>query len=345
MKYKRCLIVAEAGDNHNGIPELAFRLVDKAVEAGVDIVKFQTFKTEAVISVHAEQAEYQKKNTGIEESQFDMVKKLELPNQVFRDLAAYCRTKGIGFLSAPFDVASMELLVDIGLEMLKVPSGEITNLPYLRKVGALRRKIILSTGMSTLAEVKEALAILETSGTPRSNITLLHCTTEYPAPFDSVNLRAMLTLAKAFPGIAGVGYSDHTQGIEIPIAAVALGAAVIEKHFTLDKNMEGPDHKASLEPDELKLMVEGIHRTEAALGDGIKIPRAVEIPNMTVARKSIVAARTIEVGEVFTEENLTAKRPGNGLSPMHWDAVLGRHATHRYLQDELLHVDEITCVK
>lgn len=332
----KTLIIAEAGDNHNGIPTLAFQLVDKALEAGADIVKFQTFKTEAVISKSAPQAEYQKQNTGIEESQYDMVKKLELPDQCFYDLADYCKSKGIIFLSTPFDLPSVDLLDAIGLNTFKVPSGEITNLPYLRKIGALKKKIILSTGMSTLKEVQTALGILEQAGTPQESVHLLHCTTQYPAPFDSINLRAMQTMREAFPRVAGIGYSDHTQGIEIPIAAVAMGATIIEKHFTLDKNMEGPDHKASLEPHELKAMVEGIRHVEQAIGDGIKRPSSAELPNIVVARKSLVAAQNIQCGEAFTEENITTKRPGSGMSPMLWDTLIGKKASRNYAEDELL---------
>lgn len=334
--YKNICIIAEAGDNHNGIPELAFQLVDKAVEAGADFIKFQTFKTEEVIARSAPQAEYQKKNTGITESQFDMVKKLELPSEVFFELAEYSRCNGIGFLSTPFDFPSIDLLCRIGLDLFKVSSGEITNLPFLRKIGSLGKKIILSTGMSTLDEVRAALDVLVQCGTACSDITLLHCTTEYPAPFAEVNLRAMQTMREAFPEIAGIGYSDHTKGIAIPLAAAALGACVIEKHFTLDCNMEGPDHKASLEPHELAAMVQGIRQIESAMGDGQKKPTQSEIPNMLVARKSIVAACSIKSGEVFTGHNLTTKRPGSGISPMMWDSIIGTVASKDYSEDDIL---------
>ena len=329
-------IIAEAGDNHNGSFDLAVRLVDAAVAAGANCVKFQTFKTEEVIARSAPQAEYQKKNTGITESQFDMVKKLELPSEVFFELAEYSRCKGIGFLSTPFDFPSIDLLCRIGLDLFKVSSGEITNLPFLRKIGSLGKKIILSTGMSTLDEVRAALDVLVQCGTPCSDITLLHCTTEYPAPFAEVNLRAMQTMREAFPGIAGIGYSDHTKGIAIPLAASALGACVIEKHFTLDCNMEGPDHKASLEPYELAAMVQGIRQIENAMGDGQKKPTQSEIPNMLVARKSIVAACSIKSGEVFTSHNLTTKRPGSGISPMMWDSIVGTIASKDYHEDDIL---------
>lgn len=332
----RCHIIAEAGVNHNGSLDLALRLVDAAVAAGADVVKFQTFRASSLASRNAPKALYQQATTDAGVSQFEMLRKLELSEANHKKLMSYCQQQGIAFLSTPFDFPSIDFLASLGMSAFKIPSGEITNLPYLRKVGGLGKDIILSTGMSTLEEVADALRILEAAGTPRSRVTLLHCTTQYPAPLDSVNLRAMLTLREAFPGIAGVGYSDHTQGIEIPLAAVALGATVVEKHFTLDRNMEGPDHKASLEPDELCAMVTGIRKVERALGDGIKAPAQAEIPNMAVARKSIVAARPIKKGDLLSEENMAVKRPGNGISPMHWDAFVGKVATRDYAEDELL---------
>ena len=329
-------VIAEAGVNHNGDIDLAFKLVEEAAKAKADAVKFQTFIPENVISRNAQKAAYQKVTTGVEESQLDMVRKFYLDKESFRSIAEQCKRHHILFLSTPFDLDSIDTLVNLNLRTFKIPSGEITNLPYLRKIGALGGEIILSTGMSTLEEVAVALNVLETSGTPRSRITLLHCTTEYPAPFESVNLRAMQTMREAFPGIAGVGYSDHTPGIAIPIAAAAMGATIIEKHFTLDKNLPGPDHKASLEPDELAAMVAGIRQVEQAMGDGVKAPSPAEIPNMAVARKSLVAACAIRKGEVFTSANVACKRPGNGLSPMKWDSIMGLRAERDYNIDELL---------
>ena len=329
------LIIAEAGVNHNGIPELAFELVDAAANAGADVVKFQTFHAEAVTAAHAAKAEYQMETTGAGESQLDMIRRLELAPEVFRDLAAHCRTREIEFMSTPFDLASVDFLAAMGMETFKIPSGEITNLPYLRRVGALKHHIILSTGMCTLDDVAAALDVLEAAGTRRNRITLLHCTTEYPAPYGEVNLRAMKTLADAFPGLP-VGYSDHTQGIEIAVAATALGATVIEKHFTLDRNMEGPDHAASLEPSELAHMVSAIRHVAQALGDGVKRPTPSELKNRDIARKSIVAARPVAAGEILSEENLTTKRPGTGLSPMLWDTVIGTPAPRDLQKDDLL---------
>lgn len=332
----KILIIAEAGVNHNGSLELALKLVDVAAEAGADIVKFQTFRAEALTSAAASKADYQQRTTSTAESQRDMLRKLELSPEAHHILMRACAKRGIRFLSTPFDHASIDFLHELGLTLFKIPSGEITNLPYLRKLGALGKEIILSTGMSTLEEVEEALHILEQAGMPRARIHLLHCTTEYPAPVSEVNLRAMLTMREAFPGLAGTGYSDHTEGIEIPIAAAALGAAVIEKHFTLDRNMEGPDHKAGLELHELAAMVRGIRKVEQALGDGIKKPSLSELRNMPVARKSIVAARAVRAGDLFTVDNLTCKRPGTGLSPMLWDKIIGTRAQRDYAADELL---------
>ena len=335
MNYKKTFIIAEAGVNHNGSLELARKLIDVAAEAGADAVKFQTFKAEKIISKYAQKAEYQKRSTDASESQLDMVRKLEMDEAAHKELLAYSRSRGVQFLSSPFDLESIDLLNDLGLEIFKIPSGEITNLPYLRKIGALKKEVILSTGMADLGEIEDALDVLIKAGTVLENITVLHCNTEYPTPFEDVNLRAMLTIRAAFPGVQ-VGYSDHTLGIEVPIAAVAMGATVIEKHFTLNKNMEGPDHKASLEPDELKAMVQAIRNIEKALGNGIKKPSPSELKNKPVARKSIVAAKDIKEGEKFTEENLTAKRPGTGISPMRWDEVIGRKAGRDYNIDELI---------
>lgn len=330
----KTLIIAEAGVNHNGDLAIAKQLISKAAEAGADFVKFQTFITEKNICLNAPKADYQKISSGIEESQYQMVKRLELDKVAHEFLIAECQNYGIGFFSTGFDPESIDLLATLGLDQFKIPSGEITNLPYLRHVGRYGYPVILSTGMAALGEIEAALEVLEQAGTPRGRITVLHCNTEYPTPMADVNLRAMLTIRDAF-GVA-VGYSDHTLGIEVPIAAVALGATVIEKHFTLDRNLPGPDHKASLEPDELKAMVAAIRNIEQALGDGIKRPSPSEAKNKAVARKSIVAARAIRVGEMFTAENLTVKRPGTGISPMRWDEVLGRMAQRDYAPDELL---------
>lgn len=332
MENNSTFIIAEAGVNHNGSFELAKKLVDKAVWAGADCIKFQTFNSKNLVSKNAQKAEYQKKTTDSSESQLDMLKKLELSKEEFVELRDYCNQKEIMFLSTPFDLESIDFLASIGVKTWKVPSGEITNYPFLRAIGKRKESVIMSTGMCTLDEVRDAIEVLKTFGT--SDITLLHCTTEYPAPYDSVNLKAMLTLENEF-GFK-VGYSDHTKGIEIPVAAVAMGASVIEKHFTLDKNMEGPDHKASLEPDELKQMVQSIRNVELALGDGIKKPSEAEKKNIAIARKSIVAACEIKKGEIFTEENLTAKRPGNGISPINWAEVLGKIAKRDFSEDELI---------
>lgn len=334
---KTCsIIIAEAGVNHNGCLDTAFKLIDVAVEAGVDAVKFQTFKAEKVISRYASKAEYQKKTTNKDESQLEMVRKLELDSKAHEKLIAYCRNKHIEFLSTPFDLESINLLVELGLRTLKIPSGEITNLPYLRKIGRLGKNVIMSTGMATLEEVRTALEVLVSEGTQKENITVLHCNTEYPTPFEDVNLRAILTMKDKL-GVK-VGYSDHTPGIEIPIAAVALGASVIEKHFTLDRNMEGPDHRASLEPAELKAMVKSIRNIEKAMGDGIKTPSPSEIKNMPIARKSITASTDIKKGDILSEKNLTIKRPGNGVSPMEWDKVIGQKAKRNFEEDELIEI-------
>lgn len=327
-------IIAEAGVNHNGSVELAKKLIDVASKAGADAVKFQTFKAEKLVSKNADKAAYQKETTDSQESQFDMIKKLELDLQTHQELLAYCKTKNIMFLSTPFDHESIELLDNLGLKIFKVPSGEITNLPYLRKIGELNKQVILSTGMADMGEIEDALNILIDAGTSKNNITILHANTMYPTPMEDVNLKAMLTIGNTFD--IAYGYSDHTLGIEIDIAAVAMGASVIEKHFTLDKTMEGPDHKASLEPNELCAMVKGIRNIELALGDGVKKPSKSEMPNMEVARKSIVAAQDIQKGELFTGKNLTVKRPGNGISPMQWDRIIGTQAQKDYTKDELI---------
>ena len=331
---KKVFIIAEAGVNHNGSIELAKKLIDAAAEAKADAVKFQTFKTELCVSKNAKKASYQEQTTGKDESQFEMIKKLELNADAHEELIKYCKFKNIMFLSTPFDSDSIELLDGFGLEIFKIPSGEITNLPYLRQIGRLNKKIILSTGMANLGEVEAAINALAQSGTDRENIALLHANTQYPTPMQDVNLKAMLTMKEAFK--LDVGYSDHTLGIEVQIPAAALGASIIEKHFTLDKNMQGPDHRASLEPSELKAMVEAIRNIELALGNGVKKASPSESENINVARKSIVAKTGIKKGEIFSEKNLCAKRPGNGISPMRWDETIGKTAQKDYKQDELI---------
>ncbi|RUM75489.1 MAG: N-acetylneuraminate synthase [Sulfurovum sp.] len=328
-------IIAEAGVNHNGSTEFAKKLIDVAVEAGVDAVKFQTYKAEKLVSKNTKKAQYQKENMDSnDDSQFNMLKKLELDADTHHELIEYCNSKNIMFLSTPFDHDSIEMLDNLGLKIFKIPSGEITNLPYLRHIGSLEKKVILSTGMADMGEIEDALDILINAGTLKKNITVLHANTMYPTPMEDVNLNAMLTIGKAFD--VAYGYSDHTLGIEVDIAAVAMGASCIEKHFTLDKTMEGPDHKASLEPDELKAMVKAIRNIELALGNGVKKPSKSEIPNIEVARKSIVTQRPIKKDEIFSEENLTIKRPGNGISPMRWDEIVGTVATRDYEEDELI---------
>lgn len=325
-------IIAEAGVNHNGSLEIAKLMVDQAKEAGVDCIKFQTFVSGNIVSKHAEKADYQKQQSDAKESQYDMLKKLELSYEAFVELSHYCAEKDIEFLSTAFDLESVAFLKSLDLQRWKVPSGEITNLPYLIKVAEAGRPVILSTGMCTMTDIENALEVLKKHGA--EDLTVLHCTTEYPTPFEDVNLSAMKTIQETFR--VKIGYSDHTKGIEVPIAAVALGATVIEKHFTLDRHMPGPDHKASLEPGELKAMVEAIRHVEAALGDGIKQPAPSELKNMAVARKSIVAKRAIQKGEPFTEDNLTVKRPGSGISPMKWFEVLGQTAVKDFEEDELI---------
>ena len=331
----RTFVIAEAGVNHNGSLEMAFQLIDVAVVAGADAVKFQTFTAEKLIARNAVKAEYQKETTGSDESQLEMVKRLELDELAYIQLYQYCRNKGIQFLSTPFDIDSIELLNRLGLEIFKIPSGEIVNLPYLKKMAALKKRLILSTGMANLGEIEDALELLTKYGTPLGNITVLHCNTEYPTPFEDVNLRAMQTIQNAFPGI-NIGYSDHTTGIEVSIAAVAMGASVIEKHFTMDRKLPGPDHRASLEPPELSAMISGIRNIEKALGTGIKKPSPSELKNKPVARKSIVAAFPIKKGEIFTDMNITVKRPGTGISPMRWDEMIGRKAGRDYKKDEII---------
>ncbi len=328
-------IIAEAGVNHNGSIKLAKQLVDVASQAGADAVKFQTFKAETLVSKTAQKANYQKENMqNNSDSQFTMLKKLELDVNTHIKLIKYCKTKDIIFLSTPFDLDSIDLLNDLKLDIFKIPSGEITNLPYLRKIGSLEKEVILSTGMATLEEVKDAFSVLLEAGTKKENITVLHTNTMYPTPMEDVNLKAMITLGYTLD--VSYGYSDHTLGIEVDIAAVAMGATMIEKHFTLDKNMEGPDHKASLEPNELKDMVQSIRNIELAMGDGIKKPSPSEIPNIEVARKSIVASCNIKNGIILTKENITIKRPATGISPMMWDNVVGTHAQKDYNKDELI---------
>jgi len=327
-------IIAEAGVNHNGSIKLAKDLIDVAVESGADAVKFQTFKAENLVSKTAEKADYQKKTTDALESQFDMIKKLELDVSTHKELLAYCQEKGIMFLSTPFDHDSIDLLSDLGLQIFKIPSGEITNLPYLKHIGSLGKRVVLSTGMSDLKEVEDALSILIDAGTSKTNITVLHANTMYPTPMEDVNLNAMLTIQKEFD--ISVGYSDHTLGIEVDIAAVAMGATVIEKHFTLDKVMDGPDHKASLEPEELMIMVKGIRNIEKALGSSKKKPSPSESININIVRKSIVANKDIQKGDLLTDKNIIVKRPGYGISPMKWDGIIGTVATKNYKIDDLI---------
>ena len=332
----KVLIIAEAGVNHNGSLNIAKQLIDKAVFAQADVIKFQTFDSKSLTTKNAQQAEYQKANTNKNDTQYKMLKKLELKYDDYIDLKEYCRFKGIEFLSTAFDMKSIEFLNKLEMNRWKIPSGEITNLPYLIKIASLKKPVILSTGMSTMKDIRDAITALKSNGT--KDLVVLHCTTEYPTPFEDVNLRAMLTIKEEFS--VDIGYSDHTKGIEVPIAAVALGAKVIEKHFTLDRNMEGPDHKASLEPHELKAMVDAIRNIEKSLGDGIKKPAKSELKNMAIARKSIIAKRNIKAGEIFTEKNLTVKRPGNGISPMKWFEILGKKASQNFDEDELIKYEE-----
>lgn len=334
MSQDKVLVIAEAGVNHNGSLETAKQLVDAAAEAGADLVKFQTFSADRLVTTSARKAEYQNQTTDESESQYAMISKLELSREMHEDIIANCKKCKIEFFSTGFDTQSIDMLADLGLEQFKIPSGEITNLPYLRHVGNYGKQVIISTGMANLGEIESALVVLEMSGTPRSQITVLHCNTEYPTPMEDVNLRAMLAIRDAF-GVK-IGYSDHTLGTEVSVAAVAMGATVIEKHFTLDRNLTGPDHKASLEPEELKAMVQAIRNIEKALGNGIKRPSPSETKNKAIVRKSLVAANVIRSGERFTKANLAVKRPGTGISPMRWDEFLGRTATRDFAPDELI---------
>lgn len=330
----RTLIIAEAGVNHDGNLEKAKQLIDVAADAGADLVKFQTFDARRLVTDTAPKAEYQNRTTDEAQSQYDMLHQLELSPEMHEALIAHCQARGVGFFSTGFDLQSVDYLAFLGADRFKIPSGEITNLPYLRHVGALGKPVILSTGMATLGEIEAALGALESAGTARTLITVLHCNSEYPTPMQDVNLRAMHGIREAF-GVA-VGYSDHTLGIEVPIAAVAMGATVIEKHLTLDRSLPGPDHSASLEPAEFTAMVNAIRNIELAMGDGIKRPSPSESRNKPIARKSLVAARPITAGEAFTPGNVTAKRPGTGITPMHWDEIMGRVAVRDFGTDELI---------
>ena len=334
IKMNKTLVIAEAGVNHNGDLQLAKQLVDAAHRAGADVIKFQSFQANKLVTAHAQQAPYQQKSLNKATSQLEMLKRLELRPEQHVELIQYCTQKKIEFLSTAFDLPSIELLSSLKLQRWKVPSGEITNLPYLRLIGLQAQPVILSSGMANLGEIEAALLVLQEQGISLNQITVLHCTTEYPAPFTEVNLRAMDTIAKAF-GVA-VGYSDHTSGIQVPIAAVAMGATVIEKHITLNRNMPGPDQKASLELIQFSAMVDGIRTIELSLGDGIKRPSPSEKLNLPVARKSLVAACSIQAGELFSQENLTVKRPGTGISPMNWDVWIGRPASRDFAKDELI---------
>ena len=328
------LIIAEAGVNHNGDPEMARKLVDAAAATGADLVKFQTFRADRLVTPSAAKAAYQLATTAADESQHEMIRKLELSEAMHDELLERCADRGIEFFSSAFDLQSLDYLMSLGMQRIKVPSGEITNLPYLRRVGGFGKEVILSTGMSTMNEIDDALTVLEKSGTVRDKITVLHCNTEYPVPMAEVNLRAMQTIRDHF-GVA-VGFSDHTEGIEIALAAVALGASVIEKHFTLDRNLPGPDHRASTEPAEFRRMVSAIRNIEVALGNSKKQPGISEQKNIPIARKSLAAARPISRGEIFSAANLTAKRPGTGISPMRWDEVIGQAARRDFAVDELI---------
>jgi N,N'-diacetyllegionaminate synthase len=334
LNTKHIFIIAEAGVNHNGSMDLAKKMIEEAARAGADAVKFQSFKADKLVSKNTQMADYQKKNLNKDNgSQYEMLKKLEFGEKEFIELKKHCKKNSIKFMASPFDNESVDFLAGIEAFPLKIPSGEIINLPYLEKIGSLNKEVILSTGMADLGEIEDALDILIGSGTEINKITVLHCNTEYPTPFEDVNLKAMLTIKNAFPGIK-VGYSDHTLGIEIPIAAAALGAKVIEKHFTLDKNMEGPDHKASLDKESLKAMVSAIRNIEKSLGNGIKKPSDSEKKNIFVARKSIVASKEIKKGEIFSEKNLTFKRPGDGISPMEWKKIINKKASRDFNKDE-----------
>jgi len=336
LKIPHTIIIAEAGVNHNGTMESAKRLIDVAAKAGADYVKFQTFKAETLVTRTAEKAEYQQGLTGADETQFEMIKKLELDKESHEELMVHCEQKGINFLSTAFDHDSIELLAKLDIAFYKIPSGEITNLPYLRHIGGMGKPIIMSTGMSTLNEVSDALNILVEAGAKKDKITILHCNTEYPTLMKDVNLKAMLTIRDEL--VVKVGYSDHTLGIEVPIAAVAMGATVIEKHFTLDRTLPGPDHAASLEPDELNAMVTAIRNIEKAMGNGVKKSSPSEIKNMPIVRKSIVAKKIINKGELFSEYNLTVKRPGTGISPMQWDGIMNQKSKKYFNMDDLIEI-------
>ena len=329
---KPVTVIAEIGVNHNGDIELAKKMIIEAKKSGADIVKFQTAKLEALVTQYAQKAKYQIENTGNSDSQFDMLRKLLLSYSQFADLEKFCRENQIQFLSTPFDCESIEFLNEFSMPFWKIPSGEITNYPYLVKIAKTKKKVVMSTGMSNLEEIEKAVEILYENGTPE--IVLLQCNTQYPTKPEDVNLRTMETLRRKFN--VDVGYSDHTEGIEIPIAAVALGAVVIEKHFTLDRTMQGPDHKASIEPIEFENMVNAIRKIEKALGTGEKKVTESEKGNIAIARKSIVAACNIKRGEIFTEQNLTTKRPGYGISPMKWSNLMGQTASRDYMMDEMI---------
>ncbi|WP_297210947.1 MULTISPECIES: N-acetylneuraminate synthase [Thermodesulfovibrio] len=329
-------IISEVGVNHNGSMELAKLLIDKAKEVGADAVKFQTFRAENLVRTDAKKADYQIKRTLADESQYEMLKKLELSFDDFIELKRYAETKNIDFLSSPFDIESARFLKRLNLKTFKIPSGEVTNYPLLREIGSYGVKVILSTGMCSLCEVEQALNVLIEAGTKRDEITVLHCNSEYPSPYDDVNLKAMITIKEAFK--VNVGYSDHTLGIEVPIAAVALGATVIEKHFTLDKNLPGPDHTASLDPEEFQMLVKAIRNVEKSFGDGIKRPSPSEMRNIKIVRKSIVAKRDIKKGEVFSEDNLTTLRPADGICPMRWKEIIGKVAKRDFKKSEAIEI-------
>ncbi len=328
------LIIAEAGVNHNGDIKLAKKLVEEASKSKVDVIKFQTFQASNLVTVYAKKADYQLKFAAESDKQFEMLQKLELNEEQHKELKKLANTRNLEFLSTAFDVKSLQMLVSLGINRIKIPSGEITNLPYLRFIAAQKKKVILSTGMSTLKDIENALSVLVTGGVKKEDITVLHCTTDYPAKMDEVNLNAMVSIGKEFD--VSMGYSDHTEGIEVSIAAVALGAVVIEKHFTLDRNLPGPDHKASLEPSELAALVDGIRNIEVAMGDGIKRPMKSELANLNAARKSLVAGQRIRKGELFSAENVTVKRPGSGISPMEWDSIIGTVSDKNYEVDDLI---------
>ncbi len=333
----KTLIIAEAGVNHNGDMDIAEELIFKAAEGGADLIKFQSFVAEEMTSKSADKAAYQNASSDTGSNQFEMLSKLQLTREQHVQLLNKCNKQGIGFFSSAFDLDSIEMLENLNFSnIIKVPSGELTNLPYLRKIARTRKQVLLSTGLCTLGDIESAINILEEAGTSRNKITILQCTTDYPAAIEDVNLQAMLNMKATFG--TQIGYSDHTLGIEVPIAAVALGATVIEKHFTLDRNLLGPDHKASLEPDDFTIMVKAIRNIERALGDGIKRPSQSELTNLVAVRKSIVARENIKVGEVFSEKNLTTKRPGSGISPMCWEQILGRRAMRDFAKDEMIEI-------